>query len=74
MNLSEVFTKQINDEFPPKFVVFLDVAGNPHSCPIADIQELNKTHELMGYNNEVPGLERFSIENFSNIPVLTERA
>jgi hypothetical protein len=73
MTLNQVFSKQINDEFPPKFVVFLDQAGNHHSCPIEDIQQLNETHKLMGYNNEIPGLEHMSIDKFSDIPVLTER-
>jgi hypothetical protein len=74
MTLNDVFSKQINDEFPPKFVVFLDQFGTPYSCLIEDIPQLNKTHKLMAYSNEVAGLENIAVDGFSNIPVLTERA
>lgn len=70
MTLQDVFSQFINDTFPPKFVLYLDQAGNQFSCPTQDIGKLDRTHKFLGYNSEIPELGRYSIPGFADLPVI----
>lgn len=54
MNIQEAFAKHINNEYPPKYVYFLDTSGNLQYIETVKINSLEDSYTYFAHTSELP--------------------